>query len=149
MRPSILRLALRGSLLCVVVLGTVAAQDRPSTKVEGTFVIPKEVASFNGRLVEIRLYKHDPRIADKAADLVEKVEFKDFGHVQGKETKKDFTIGAKGTLEPAMGYYVTFFILREGRRTHIGECAHSKNNLCKVLTKGQPNKIRVQVREVR
>jgi hypothetical protein len=30
----------------------------------------------------------DPRIADKPADLVEKVEVKDFAHTQGKETTR-------------------------------------------------------------
>jgi hypothetical protein len=125
-----------------------AGEDK-TTKVEGAFVIPKEVSSFEGRLVEIRLYKHDPRIAGKAAELIEKVEIKDFAHVEGKETKKEFTIGSKGKLEPKMGYYVTFFILEKERRTHIGECEHRPKDLCKVLTNGEPNKIGLKVREVK
>lgn len=146
-------LSLSFAVICLLfsafALVGVAAGDKPSTRVEGTFVIPKEVPSFEDRLVEIRLYKHDPRIADTAADLVEKVEIKDFSHTQGKETKKDFAIGAKGTLEPKMGYYVTLFILQKEKRTHIGECEHSKKDLCKVLTQGEPSKIGLKVREVK
>src|SRR5262249_10871722 len=94
-----------------------AAEEKKDTaRVEGMVIIPKEVASFEGRVLEIRLYKHDPRIADQGADLVEKIEIKDFAHVQGKETKKDFIIGAKDNLEPKLGYYVTLFILEQGRR---------------------------------
>lgn len=125
-----------------------AAEDTPSSKVDGTFFIPKEVPSFDNRLVEIRLYKYDPRIADKGADLVEKIEIKDFSHAQGKETKKDFVVGAKGELEPKMGYYVTLFVLQNQQRTHIGECQHSPRDLCKVLTNGEPNRIHLKVREV-
>jgi hypothetical protein len=149
MRALFLSLAVICWQFSAVALVAVAAEDKPSTKVEGTFVIPKEVPSFEGRLVEIRLYKHDPRIADKAADLVERVEIKDFSHAQGKETKKDFAIGANGTLEPKMGYYVTLFILQKEQRTHIGECEHSKKDLCKVLTNGEPSKISLKVREVK
>jgi hypothetical protein len=74
-------------------------------------------------VLEIRLYKHNPRIADRPADLVEKVEVKDFAHTQGKETTREFVIGAKENLEPKLGYYVTLYILDKGQRTHIGECA--------------------------
>lgn len=135
-------------LFSAVALVAVAAEDKPSTKVEGTFVIPKEVPSFEGRLVEIHLFKYDPQIADKAADLVERVEIKDFSHTQGKVTKKDFAIGAKGTLEPEMSYYVTLFILQKEQRTHIGKCEHSKQFLCEVLTNGAPSRISLNVREV-
>jgi hypothetical protein len=124
------------------------AGEKKSTRVEGSMVLPKEVATFEKRVVEIRLYKYDPRIAGKAADLVEKVEFKDFSHTLGTETKKGFVIGAKGMLEPKMGYYLTLFILEGGKRTHIGECEHVKS-LCKVLTDGSPDKVSLKVRAVK
>jgi hypothetical protein len=124
------------------------AGEKKSTRVEGVMLLPKEVASFDKRVVEIRLYKYDRRLADTAADLVEKIEFKDFAHLQGKETKKGFVIGAKGTLEPSMGYYLTLFILENGKRTHIGECEHVKG-LCKVLTDGGPAKVSFKVRPVK
>ena len=146
-----LLLALTAAAFCLsLASGLVeATQDKQTTKVEGTFIIPQDIASFDGRVVEIRLYRHDPRIADKPADLVEKVDLTDFSHAKGKETRKDFTIGAKGNLDPKMGYYVTLFILQKDKRTHIGECEHSKRDLCKVLTNGEPNKITMNVREVR
>jgi hypothetical protein len=131
------------------VVVAVAGGGKTSTKVEGTLVVPKEMPSFTDRLVEIRLYKYDPQLADAAADLVELLEIKDFSHTQGQETRKGFTIGTKGTLEPKMGYYVTLFILQNGKRTHIGECEHSKKDLCRVLTKGEPDKISLKVREVK
>jgi hypothetical protein len=125
-----------------------AEEKKETARVEGTVIIPKEVASFEGRVLEIRLYKHDPRIADMPADLVEKIEIKDFAHSRGKETTKEFVIGAKDNLEPKLGYYVTLFILEQGQRTHIGECADGKGP-CKVLTQGQPNKVSLTVREVK
>jgi RNA polymerase sigma factor (sigma-70 family) len=125
-----------------------AEEKKETAHVEGTVVIPKEVASFEGRVLEVRLYKHDPRLADQPADLVEKVEVKDFAHTQGKETTREFVIGAKDNLEPKLGYYVTLFILEQGQRTHIGECADGKGP-CNVLTQGQPNKISLTVREVK
>ena len=120
-----------------------------SAKVEGVFVIPKEVASFDGRLVEIRLYQYDPRIAGKAADLVEKVEFRDFSHTAGKETKKEFVIGAKADVDPKRSYYVTFFILEKEKRTHMGKCDHDKDGIGKVLTNGQPKIVSIKVAEIK
>src|SRR4051794_36088999 len=135
--------------LAVLPSAVPAQEGKATTKVEGTLVVSKDLPSFQGRVVEIRLYKHDPRIADKAADLVEKLELKDFAHTQGQETTKAFVVGAKGTLEAKQGYYVTLFLLDGGKRTHLGECEHSKNNLCRVLTDGQPAKIKLTVRAVR
>lgn len=113
------------------------------TKVTGLLVVPKEMASFEGRVVEIQLFK----IADKAADLVEKVELQDFSHKQGTETKKDFVIGAKARLEKEMKYYLTVFLLKDGQRTHIGEVPGKF--LCTVLTKGQPREVTLKIRPVR
>ena len=39
------------------------------------------------------------------------VEIKDCAHTQGKETTKEFIIGAKDDLEPKLGSYGTLFIL--------------------------------------
>lgn len=134
----------------VIVSASARSEDnRDSTKVEGTFVISKVVASFQSRLVEIRLYKHDPRMADRSADLVEKVELKNFSHTIGKETKKDFMIGTKGELDSKMGYYVTFFILDGDKRTHMGKCEHDKKGIGTVLTYGQPRKIAIEVNEIK
>jgi hypothetical protein len=134
----------------ILVLGSAAvSQEKASTKVQGTLVVPKDLASFAGRLLEIRLYKYDPRLADRAADLVEKVEIKDFAHTEGTETKKTFVIGAKGEIEPKRAYYVTLFVLDGNKRTHIGDADHAKKNLCRVLTDGQPNQITMVIRSVK
>lgn len=126
------------------------SQDKMDTcKVVGTLIIPEKVASFESRLVEIRLYKYDPRLAEVAADLVEKVEFKDFSHTTGKATKKEFVIGAKAKLEPMRSYYVTCFIVDKGKRTHMGKCVHDMQGIGKVLTNGQPNKITIEVHELK
>jgi hypothetical protein len=118
-----------------------------TAKVTGTFIVPKELASFEGRVAEIQLFKIHPMIADKAADLVEKVEIKDFSHTQGTETKKGFVIGAKAKLEKDMKYYLTLFILKDGERTHMGEVPGKF--LCTVLTQGQPNNVTLTVKQVR
>jgi hypothetical protein len=136
--------------MALLVMASAQAEDRKdSTKVEGVFVIPRDVASFEGRLVEVRLYEYDPLLADAAANLVEKVEFKDFSHTTGKETKKAFVIGDKGTINPKRSYYVTFFVLEGDKRTHIGKCEHDKEGIGKVLTGGQPSKITIEVREIK
>jgi hypothetical protein len=119
-----------------------------STKVTGTVVVPKELASFDGRVLELRLYAYDPRAAGKAADLVEKVEIKDFTHVTGKETKKEFMIGAKGELKEGTKYYVTAFVLKGENRTHLGQADHVKQPLNKVITDGNPREIVIRFKEI-
>jgi hypothetical protein len=118
-----------------------------TAKVTGTFIVPKDLASFEGRVVEIQLFKIHPMIADKPADLVEKIEIKDLAHTTGTETKKDFVIGAKAKLEKDMKYYLTLFILKDGERTHLGEIPGKF--LCTVLTQGQPNNVTLTVKQVR
>jgi len=140
-----------GSLICAfLVVAFSFAEDKAETsKVVGTFVFPQDIGTFEGRLLEIRLYKYDPRLADKAADLVEKLEFKDFKHTKGTETKKEFTIGAKEKLESNRNYYMTFFVLDGNTRTHMGKCEHDKNGIGKVLTNGQPAKVAVEFAEIK
>lgn len=122
-------------------------EDKETAKVTGTIVLPKELDSFDGRVVEIQLFKIHPLLADAPADLVEKVELKDFAHTKETETKKEFVIGAKAKLESDKKYYVTLFILKDGKRTHIGEVPGKF--LCTVLTNGEPNKVTLKVRSVR
>lgn len=143
----------RFSALAILVLALSAARaddKKPdtSTKVTGTAIIPKNASSFDGRVLELRLYAYDPRIADKAADLVEKVEVKDFAHETGKETKKAFTIGAKGELKANTKYYVTAFVLAGDKRTHIGQADHVKEPFNKVITDGNPRAITIRFREI-
>lgn len=123
-------------------------KDDTSTKVTGTVIIPKEVASFEGRVVELRLYGINKNVADKAADLIEKVELKDFSHVTGKETKKEFTIGAAGKLDANNRYYVTAFVLKKDDRTHIGTADHVKEPFNKVLTDGNPREVTIRFKEI-
>lgn len=119
--------------------------DVPTTKVTGTLIVPKEVASFEGRVIELRLYSIDKRLADKAADLVEKVELKDVTHETGKETKREFVIGAKGGPVVATNrYYVTAFVLKGETRTHLGQADHVKEPFNKVLTDGNPDKVTIR-----
>lgn len=136
-------------LISVVLVSTAASQEgkEGTAKVTGTFVLPKEVESFDGRLVEIRLYKIHPQLADAPADLVEKVEFKDFAHIQGTETKSEFVVGTKAKLEPNLKYYLTLFILKDSQRTHMGGVPGKF--LCTVLTNGEPNKVTMNVKAVR
>jgi hypothetical protein len=123
-------------------------KDDTTTKVKGVVIIPKEVASFEGRVLELRLYTIDKNIADKAADLVEKVEIKDFKHETGKETKKEFTVGAKGELNARNRYYITAFVLDGEKRTHIGQADHVKEPFNKVLTDGNPREVTIRFKEV-
>jgi hypothetical protein len=138
-------------MISVVIVSTGNSQekkeDKDTAKVTGTLVLPKELDSFDGRVVEILLFKIHPLLADAPADQVEKVEVEDFAHTKGTETKKEFVIGAKAELESDKKYYVTLFILKDGKRTHMGEVPGKF--LCTVLTNGEPNNVTLKAKEIR
>ena len=142
----------RFALGALLLMGTTAIaddkKDDTTTKVTGKVIIAKDVGSFAKRTLELRLYGYDPRIADKAADLIDTFEVKDFAHEEGKETTKEFTIGAKGALKPNTKYYVTAFVLDGKKRTHIGQADHVKEPFNKVITDGNPRDITLRFREV-
>ena len=128
----------------------VSADDRKdeSTRVAATVTVPKELASFAGRVLELRLYEYDPLLADASADLVEKIAQADFSHSKGKPTVTKVEIGAKGKIKPRRAYYLTVFVLDGKQRTHIGE-RDGKRGLCKVITDGHPRQVSIMVRSVR
>lgn len=139
--------------LCALALAVCARaddkKDEPTTKVTGTLIVPKDAATFEGRVIELRLYSIDKRIADKGADLIEKIEIKDVTHETGKETKREFVIGAKGGPVVANNrYYVTAFVLKGENRTHIGQADHVKEPFNKVLTDGNPDKVTIRFKEI-
>ena len=80
--------------------------------------------------------------------LVDEFGVEKHSHKQGKNTETTFFVGAK--LEPRQDrrYYITVFILKDGKRTHIGE-KDGKRGLCKVLTQGNPCSVMMIVRSVR
>ncbi|MBY0230888.1 MAG: hypothetical protein K2W96_16505 [Gemmataceae bacterium] len=139
------------ALLCLCLLAADAEPEKKedSSHVSGTATVPADAASFKGRVLEIQLWKHDPRIADKKADLVEKAEVKDFAHTKGKATEKAFSVGKKEKLDSAMSYYVTFFVLEKGERTHMGRIEGAKEPFNKVLTNGHPRKLKIVLDEVK
>ena len=83
-------------------------------------------------------------VADKKAELIEKVELKGFTHETGAETKRTFTIGAKGTLDANNRYYITAFVLKGEERTHLGQADHAKEPFNKVLTDGNPREVTIR-----
>lgn len=86
-----------------------------STKVTATVTLPKELASFTDRTLELRLYEYDPLLADVGADLVEKISKDPFSHSEGKATELTIEIGAKGKVKPRRRYYLTIFFSMEIR----------------------------------
>ncbi len=132
----ILRLmAFGGFVLALAPTGPAAADDA-TTRVTGTAIVPKDVPSFEGRVLELRLY------------AIDKVEVKGFTHAAGKETKAEFVIGAKGELNANARYYVTAFVLKGEDRTHIGQADHVKTPLNKVLTDGNPRAVTIRFKEI-
>lgn len=129
--------------------GGAVASPADSTKVTGTLVVPAGVPSFRNLTVEIKLFRYDPRLADVSADLVDAGYLKDYQHQQGKETRTAFAIGTKpgAKTDAKKRYYVTLFITKDGRRTHMGQCAHRKG-LCLVLTQGHPREITMTVKSL-
>ena len=116
--------------------------------VQGVLVIPKTVSSFEGHTLEIKLWEYDPFLADVSAKLVDEFGAKTYGHTQGKDTETIFSVGSK--LEPRQDrrYYITVFVVKGGKRTHIGEL-NGKSGLCKVLTQGNPSSVKMIARPVR
>ena len=142
------RFALAALLLTTTFAAADDKKDGATTKVTGKVIIPKDVGTFAKRTLELRLYGYDPRVADKAADLIDTFEVKDFAHETGKETAKEFVIGAKGEVKPNTKYYVTAFVLDGKTRTHIGQADHVKEPFNKVITDGNPREITLRFKEV-
>ena len=131
-----------------MVLALVALAKEPaSTKVTGTVLTPKGVKDYSGLTLEVRLYEYHPFIADKAADLVAKLNLEEYTHKAGKETKTQFALAVK--IMPGMSYYITCFVIdAKGKRYLMGE-KDGKRGLCKVLTGGNPNKVKFILRDLR
>jgi hypothetical protein len=141
------------AIACLVLgLSTTVYADEPAedrtTKVTGTAIVPKGVPSFEGRILELRLYATDPRTPGRAAELVDTLAIKDFTHIAGKETKKEFVIGKKGELKENLRYYLTAFVMKRDNRTHIGQADHVKIPLNKVITDGNPRTITLRFKEL-
>ncbi len=143
----------RVALALLLVSASVFAADPPkkdddkTTKVTGTFVVPKEIDSFDKMTLRIELYEYDPKSADKPASSVDKVEVKDFKHTGGKETVEKFEIGTKGMLKDGKAYYLTVYVMSGDERKNRGDLEHDKG-LGKVLTDGQPREVKAVARSV-
>jgi hypothetical protein len=137
------------AVLLLLVLAPFCAAAEDTAEVKITATVPADTASFTGRVLEVRLYRYDPRLADRMADLVEKVEVKGFAHSKGKATVKELALGRKEKLDAKMGYYLTLFVLDGGKRTHMGKCDHVKEPFNKVLTMGNPRKVKAAINEIK
>ncbi len=109
--------------------------------VSGQMIIPADLPSIDRAVLDLRLYKYHPFMADQRAELVDWVQSPAFVHQQGERTERPFQIGTQEPRDTDMQYYLTLYILEEGHRTYIGECQHVKQGLCKVLTKEQPAEV--------
>jgi hypothetical protein len=127
---------------------TVNGRPIEAKGVQGVLVSPKTVGSFEGNSLEIKLWEYDPFLADASAKLVDEFGIEKYSHEGGKETETTFLVGGK--LEPRQDrrYYITVFVLKNGKRTHIGE-KDGKSGLCKVLTQGNPSSVKMIARAVR
>lgn len=127
---------------------SVQGKSLESTGVQGVVQIPSTVASFDKHQLEIKLWEYDPFLADAAAKLVDELRLKPFRHTNGKTTKTSFQVGTQLTPQANRRYYITVFILQDGKRTHIGE-RDGKSGLCKVLADGKPSTVNMVIRSVR
>ena len=146
-----LRAILTLPLLLLLSFTTAIAEDAKdeSTQVTATITIPKDIASFSDQTLELRLYEYDPWLADVSADLVAKIDKEKFSHTAGKATEVTIEIGAGATIKPRRNYYLTLFVLDNGKRTHIGE-RDGKPGICKVINDPQHSrKVKIVVRPVR
>ena len=117
------------------------------TEATGTVVIPADLASFDKRTLEVKLWQYDPFLADVSADLFDELIVKDYSHKTGTASKIKIKLGKPNTVREDRAYYLTVFIMQNGKRTHMGE-KDGKRGLCKVLNRGNPNSVEMIVREV-
>ncbi len=116
--------------------------------VKGTYTIPAKMPSFAKSTLDIGLYQYDPRIADKPATVVDQIKIDQSSHVQGMTTRELFALGRNAKEDPTARYYVTFYVLKNGKRTHTGRCSHNPRGLCNVLGPNGPSKIKLTVHPI-
>ena len=135
--------AYRGGLLS----GLINGKSIEAKGVQGVLILPKLLPKFVDHALEIKLWEYDPFLADVGAKLVDEFAVKKYSHESGKQTETPFSLGGK--LEPRKDrrYYITVFVLKNGRRTHIGE-QDGKSGLCKVLMDGKPTSVKMIARAV-
>jgi hypothetical protein len=135
-------------ILCGCLTATTAGSAPPRTaRVNISIQAPAELATVAGQHLDARLYRFDPRLADTPASLIDSA-MTPFAHRTGEATSTLLTLGSDTVPAPDMGYYVTVFVLADGRRTHIGE-ADGEPGLMRVLTDGHPGKLTVVLRPLR
>ena len=127
---------------------TVNGKPLAQKGVQGTVLIPGKVARFEQHTLEIKLWEYDPFLADVGATLIDQFQVKKYQHTQGKETNTPFRVGTQLDPRKDRRYYITVFVLNNGKRTHIGE-KDGKPGLCNVLTGGHPNQVKIVTRPVR
>lgn len=132
-------------LLCVW-QQAIAAPPR-SAHVAVGITAPVALAGFDERQLEVRLYAHEPLLADAPATLVD-LWRGPFSHRGGEPTTLWVDLGDAAPLEPRLRYYVTVFLLKDGNRTHIGE-QQGRSGPIDVLTDGHPARIEALFRPVR
>jgi hypothetical protein len=121
------------------------AQKNIAAKVEGVFVIPKTVPSFENHRVDIGLYEFDPKVEDGGSTLIDHVSFRKVSHTEGKETRMKFSLDGDIDVVTEFSYNVTFNIRNREGNTHWGKFEHDEAGL--VLTDGKPSRVTILVRE--
>jgi hypothetical protein len=143
------RLAIAVITILLAAAATSAA-DRIPSNVKGLVVVPAMLTSFEKMRLEIKLWEHDPRLADVKATLFDEVVVKDYTHTKGKETRTAFSLGEKvngGKTNAGKAYYLTVFVTQGDQHTHIGE-KDGKPGMTKVLTDGNPNDVTLALRAI-
>ena len=137
-------------LILISRLGVKAIKGKPIADkgVRGTVLIPGKVGSFKQHTLEIKLWEYDPFLADVGAKLIDRFQVEKYQHQDGRETATPFTVGAQLDPRTDRRYYITIFVLKGGKRTHIGE-KDGKSGLCNVLTNGNPATVKIIARPVR
>lgn len=97
---------------------TYAADDgkdkAPASRVDVTIELPTTLPSFDDAALVAILFEFDPRIADKAADEVDRVVVRNLGHQQGIAQTLRFDIGdAIKNPNPDRRYYVSCRVYKD------------------------------------
>lgn len=136
-------------LLAGLIAGGWAMAAGTPEALRGELRIPATEPSFAGRQVEIRLFSRDPNVMDRPAEVVGSLDIAGLAHLTGEATTRPFKLPLNRPYDPDQRYYATFYLLDQGTRTHIGECAHAPNNSCGVFTATAPAEVIVSFRALR
>lgn len=117
-----------------------------------SIVLPKPNLDMKDNVLEAKLWEYDPRLPDETATVIDEVSEASFGteflfQKVAHPTETTFSLGCRFKPREDRGYYLTVFVLKDGKRTHVAEST-DKRATCHVLTMGEPKSAKFVLKPV-